>query len=99
MTARFCKCGCGASLADRRRGTVWATESCRSAFRAGEAPVQRGKRSPGGMQVPYARAVGALRAALRYRAGYSPQQAEVWAERLMRQELPARQRARLEARR
>lgn len=97
MNARSCRCGCGVSLAGRRRDCVWATPSCATAFKDGRGSASYRKR-PSGLQVSYGKAVRTLAAALRFRAGYETGEADRWAERLMRQELSVRQRARLERR-
>lgn len=51
---KWCACGCKRSVADRRKGTKWATPTCRSDWRARQKPVQGGS---GGAQVSFKKAI------------------------------------------
>lgn len=97
---RVCACGCGASLAGMRADALWSTDACRKrGYAPPSAEKGRNRHGPrGGLQVSYRRAEAILRAALRYRAGYADDRADYWADCLMREALPERQRERLEAR-
>jgi hypothetical protein len=63
QTERDCRCGCGQSLAHRRYGAVWASESCRKAFLRERAPANASRKRPprpSGIQVSYRKAVEAI---------------------------------------
>lgn len=92
---KFCACGCRRSVADRRRGTKWATPQCRSDWRRSQKPVQAGS---GGLQVSYRKALKQMTQALVLNAPMDESQACAIAYWWLREALPARQRQRLEAR-
>ncbi len=92
-----CKCGCGASVARRRLGTVWATEACRKRFErrsvAQNADITR-TRSRSGLQVSYRKAVSVLAFFLRH-AEPEWRDHEWTAEMVLRAALSERQRERV----
>ena len=90
---RVCRCGCGRSLAGRRPQARYALPACRT--RGWRKPSQNRHSRAGGLQVSYRRMVDLL--AVDYALLNLPD-ARRQAEKLVREALPERQRARLDER-
>ena len=102
-----CRCGCGASIAQRRLGTVWATEACRKRFERDSASqnadtTRTRSPHPGGLQVSYRKAVEVvayeLASMLRAHLGYdgTNEYPRARAERVLAEALSERQRERVQ---
>jgi hypothetical protein len=92
---KFCKCGCGTSLTNKRRGAIWASEGCRKAFKRGVAPANADisrTRKPSGPQVALQRAIAAGERLALLAPPACPSMARQVAEREMHGELSERQR-------